>query len=76
MKINGAMPWLLSVFGALVTAGVLGGNAMLWNVTTDVSSIKTTLVGISERVDRQDSRNAKEHDVFDERLRDVELGDR
>ncbi|MEE8362111.1 MAG: hypothetical protein V3R71_08130 [Gemmatimonadales bacterium] len=76
MKINGAMTWVLSICGTLVTASAMGSTAMLWNVTNDVSAIKASMATIDERVDRQDTRWTRVYDQLDSRLRDVELGDR
>ncbi len=76
MKINGAMPWIMSICAGLITASAAGSSFLLYNVSIDVAQIKESVTSISERVDRQDTRNTKDHDEFYSRLRDVERGDR
>lgn len=76
-KRNGTLiSWLLGILGTLLTSSALGSSAMLWSMSTDVSSIVTSVQEIGERVDRQDARWARAYDQIDDRLRDVERGDR
>ncbi len=76
MKINGAMTWVLSICGALVTASAMGMTGLVYSVSIDVAKIEESVASISKRVDRQDTRNTKDHDEFYSRLRGVERGDR
>jgi len=75
-KRNGAMAWLLGICGTLLTALAVGSFALLWSMSADVSAIAASVSAIGERVDRQDTRWTRAYDDLDDRLRDVELGER
>ena len=75
-KRNGGMSWLLGICGTLLTALAVGSFALLWSMSADVSAIAASVSAIGERVDRQDVRWTRNYDNLDNRLRDVELGER
>ncbi len=75
-KRNGGMSWLLGISGTMFTALAIGSFALLWSMSQDVSAIAASMQAVSQRVDRMDARWTTAYDTLDDRLRDVEIGER
>lgn len=76
MKRNGAMTWLLGICGTVFTGLALASFGLLVSMSGDVSSIAASMEAMSDRADRSDVRWTRAYDNLDNRLRDVEIGER
>ncbi len=68
--------WLLGVTASLFTALAVGSFGLLWTMSGDVSAIAASMQAMTDRADRSDARWTRAYDQLDDRLRDMEFGER